>query len=114
MKTLAYVVSLMFTYVVMILRKIRSFLKMLFGLDETMSGRLEVVGTKSAQIDLGICDYDCVRVFFTEQCSHVVPCDPGHTDSLNYTMHRDDCGHWVLTVFWSVESPSTIVWSVRF
>lgn len=78
------------------------------------SGELVVSGRDKIHIVLKSLP-ERVNVHFVDDCE-IVPCNPHHTDSLEYEVHASHTHHhgFTLIISWHVHGVREIKWSVHY
>lgn len=93
---------------------IKKFLKELFDKkNKKISGELSVVGKDCVEIELQHGDPKKIKIRFLDEATPN-PCDPGSTDTYAWTVRRECCHTYVLTICWEVSSQREIGWEVKY
>jgi hypothetical protein len=112
-------------------RKIRKFVRKLFGLTVVRTGSLVVKGEGSVEIELPLRGLDDICVSFSDDPT-LPPCDPNdEEDSVTWSFHRAGCDSecsledfhcgshdpWqahFLKISWKVSSVRSVVWKAFY
>lgn len=76
-----------------------------------LGGELVVTGSDAVEIEFECVEPRKVVVYF-QDCQEKVPCNPGHTDHLEWVITRRCCHQHVLKISWDVVGTRTIIWRV--
>lgn len=79
------------------------------------SGELIVIGKDKAVIPLH--GFPCAVKAYFKHNMHLIPCNPNHSDSLEYEVmvaHQNKHKGFVLVIKWNVSGVRDIVWHVHY
>lgn len=93
---------------------IKKFFKELFDKkNKKISGELSVVGKDFVEIELQHGEPKKIKVKFLDEALPN-PCDPGSQDTYAWSVKRDCCHTYVLSIYWNVSAQRLIGWEVKF